>query len=567
MQIHLRVRFWTADSLAHGGCQIIARGNTEQRGPASVSPANGRRFTFGLTMIVRDEAEQLPACLAAAQGLFDEIVVVDAGSRNDTRRVAESFGTKVHDFAWVNDFSAARNDALAKTVSDFAFWLNADDRLDADERDKLGKRFVGIESTNVAYVMRCLCPVAGGGDSRVVSRVRLFPNRPGVRWSYRVHELIRPALQRAGVSCEWSNVTIKHVGYNDPKAWTRKSSRDLPMLLADLEEHPGSTYVLSNLAWDALRREDSGAALAFAREAIGLSPPGAINLSVLDTLVVRAHQQLGDLEAALLACERGRALEPDDAELLYREGEIRRQLGRLDTAEACWRRILELKPPDRFVSVPLGIYGHETRRNLAGLLEQKSESLEAFKEWTAVLDERPGDAAAVSRPARTARKMVGRVLGAGASIIVLAAVTVTTALTVGHVVSNRRSSAERRGRSGTPLTPAQSPVQLGVSKDGEAKHAVLVLRNAGGAAHVFSRIDTGCPCVSVSGLPARIPAGGATSLTVSFDPKADPEFRGNLSVPLSGVDPRGVTLFRTRADVAVVDGQVAREGLPDTGAR
>ena len=39
-------------------------------------------------MIVRDEQENLPRCLSSVAGLFDEIVVVDTGSKDRTREIA-----------------------------------------------------------------------------------------------------------------------------------------------------------------------------------------------------------------------------------------------------------------------------------------------------------------------------------------------------------------------------------------------------------------------------------------------------------------------------------------------
>ena len=71
-----------------------------------------RKATTSLTMIVRDEERNLPACLASIRGLFNEIVVVDTGSTDRTREIAREFGARVFDFVWVNDFAEARNAAL-----------------------------------------------------------------------------------------------------------------------------------------------------------------------------------------------------------------------------------------------------------------------------------------------------------------------------------------------------------------------------------------------------------------------------------------------------------------------
>ena len=51
----------------------------------------------------------LARCLESVSGLVDEIVVVDTGSTDRTREIAERFTGRVYDFIWINDFAAARN--------------------------------------------------------------------------------------------------------------------------------------------------------------------------------------------------------------------------------------------------------------------------------------------------------------------------------------------------------------------------------------------------------------------------------------------------------------------------
>jgi glycosyltransferase involved in cell wall biosynthesis len=72
-------------------------------------------------MIVRNEENNLSQCLASVAGLFDEIVIVDTGSTDRTIEIARSFGARVFDFVWVDDFGAARNAALARATGDYAF--------------------------------------------------------------------------------------------------------------------------------------------------------------------------------------------------------------------------------------------------------------------------------------------------------------------------------------------------------------------------------------------------------------------------------------------------------------
>ena len=53
-----------------------------------------------LTVIVRDEEHNLPDCLGSVAGLFDQVVVLDTGSRDRTREVAAAHGAAVFDVPW-----------------------------------------------------------------------------------------------------------------------------------------------------------------------------------------------------------------------------------------------------------------------------------------------------------------------------------------------------------------------------------------------------------------------------------------------------------------------------------
>ena len=85
----------------------------------------------------------------------------------------------------------------------------------------------------------------------------------------------------------------------------------------------------------------------------------------LYALIARAHQMMGDSQAALRTCAEGLSLDAEDAELWFRKAVVHRHRGESSEAESCWRRILTLTRPNEFCSIDQGIYGHLTRRNLA----------------------------------------------------------------------------------------------------------------------------------------------------------------------------------------------------------
>jgi glycosyltransferase involved in cell wall biosynthesis len=88
-------------------------------------------------MIVKNEQETLNRCLNSCYSLFDEIVIVDTGSQDNTKEIAKKFTDKVLDFKWCNDFSKARNFAILNTSCEYFMWLDADDVITEANLKKL----------------------------------------------------------------------------------------------------------------------------------------------------------------------------------------------------------------------------------------------------------------------------------------------------------------------------------------------------------------------------------------------------------------------------------------------
>jgi glycosyltransferase involved in cell wall biosynthesis len=80
--------------------------------------------------------------------IVDEIIIVDTGSTDKTVELAKSRGAKVFHFPWIDDFAAARNEALRHATGDWIFWMDADDRLDEENRDKLRVPFAALNKLN-----------------------------------------------------------------------------------------------------------------------------------------------------------------------------------------------------------------------------------------------------------------------------------------------------------------------------------------------------------------------------------------------------------------------------------
>ena len=92
---------------------------------------------FSLCMIVKNESAVLRNCLDSLKEIMDEIIIVDTGSTDDTKKIAETYTPYVYDYEWHDDFAAARNFAFSKATGDYIYSADADEVLDSTNQDKL----------------------------------------------------------------------------------------------------------------------------------------------------------------------------------------------------------------------------------------------------------------------------------------------------------------------------------------------------------------------------------------------------------------------------------------------
>jgi glycosyltransferase involved in cell wall biosynthesis len=159
---------------------------------APVSPASPLT-RISAVVITRNEEEMLPAALQSV-AFCDETVVVDSGSTDRTRAVAEAHGARVI----VNEpwpgFAAQRNFAMDAARHDWVLALDADERVAPVLRDEIlavrGRGFdcAGYRIPRVAFY---LGRWVRGTDWYPDPQIRLF-DRTKARWEgAHVHESVR----------------------------------------------------------------------------------------------------------------------------------------------------------------------------------------------------------------------------------------------------------------------------------------------------------------------------------------------------------------------------------------
>jgi tetratricopeptide (TPR) repeat protein len=211
-----------------------------------------KRKTVSLCMIARDEEAFIGKAIKSALALVDEIVVVDTGSRDNTRIIAEGYGARVIDYAWHDDFAAARNTALEAASSDWILILDCDEQLQSVRPVEFQRLLVdpGI----AGYRVRSLGGSLGERPSPF-PEIRLFRSHPEVRYRYPVHEQIAPSLtlqaSREGLVIADSPLVIVHDGGGADQR-SRKRDRNLRLLRQAVLDYPEEPYFEYRLGSETL---------------------------------------------------------------------------------------------------------------------------------------------------------------------------------------------------------------------------------------------------------------------------------------------------------------------------
>ena len=199
-----------------------------------MSDANAGQMTCSVCLIVKNEAEHLRRCLESVQGLSDEIIVVDTGSTDRTVELAQKLGARVICAKWTKDFSSVRNLSLAAARGKWIFVLDADEYLEPQARDEIG-RLLSDELGARGFALLQKNIGEAGRTGMMVRIVRLFPNLPEVRYEWPIHEQVNTSLMRAGIPIVETSIQIVHTGYADPARNLDKQRRNLAILNAQID--------------------------------------------------------------------------------------------------------------------------------------------------------------------------------------------------------------------------------------------------------------------------------------------------------------------------------------------
>ena len=264
---------------------------------------------LSVCMIVRNEEANLASALESVEGLADEIIVVDTGSTDGTRELARSLGASVYEHEWKDDFSEAKNIALEKATGEYVLFLDADEYVSPESRDRVGQ---ALSSGADAYFVRIESAVrSGAGRTFVNLHQRLFRNNIGIRYEGAVHEQVDSSLKRIGARVETSEIVLKHTGYGlGPEDLRPKLERNLDILNRVLLEDPDDAVSLFHLGETLSLLGTYDAAVDAYQRSLDVNRLPAEMRPVAMQNLASSMIKLGEHEEALRLLHKVRELDP-----------------------------------------------------------------------------------------------------------------------------------------------------------------------------------------------------------------------------------------------------------------
>lgn len=189
---------------------------------------------LSICIIAMNEEKNIGRCLKCLTSYDFEIIVADTGSTDHTKEIAKQYTSRVYDFAWCDDFAAAKNFAISKATNPYIMFLDSDEFLESINVEKLAEmikthpRDVGRIQIRNVYTRKGQRRENREWISRIFARDCFV-------YKGRIHEQIT-AIDKREYETYQAPVVIEHTGYDlSEEERKKKAERNITLLLKELE--------------------------------------------------------------------------------------------------------------------------------------------------------------------------------------------------------------------------------------------------------------------------------------------------------------------------------------------
>lgn len=201
---------------------------------------------LSVCIITKNENEKLKRCLKSLAFLEADIVVVDTGFNDETKKLVTDLKGRYFTFEWCDDFSAARNYSLEQARYDDIMVIDSDEWLDKKE-ENFNKAALESFIRRDLYTVACCYQVSirpnidYGKNYAIVGRIF---SKKYFHYEGKAHEQPVSMIENVDTRTIMINLKMYHDGYNGAEVLKGKAKRNLDLLLKNLKTEPDKLYLL-----------------------------------------------------------------------------------------------------------------------------------------------------------------------------------------------------------------------------------------------------------------------------------------------------------------------------------
>lgn len=197
----------------------------------------GEPMKPAIVILTHESQDLIENCLRSVSGWAREIVVVDDGSRDQTLTICKKFGCQIFHHDWVG-FSKQRTYAAQKAKSDWIFYLDPDERLTRELKQKIEN--ISQETAFAGFKVKrenvILGKVLKKGGWYPDEQTRLVKKQALIGWEGKIHEY--PKLRGETGRLEGAIIHLTHRGIN----WSLEKSMAYTDAVAQLLYESGHPH-------------------------------------------------------------------------------------------------------------------------------------------------------------------------------------------------------------------------------------------------------------------------------------------------------------------------------------
>ncbi|MBC2248106.1 glycosyltransferase [Listeria seeligeri] len=299
------------------------------------------RPLISICMIVKNEAHILRQSLASFRKFTEEIIIVDTGSTDETKKIAKEFTDFVYDFEWTGNFSDARNFAATKATGKWIMAIDADECLEEESYLKLKKQ---LKLQNESIYMAQIISFTGekGRVTTTNHMPRIYKNDGTICFRGVIHEQLE-AVDKHSIEAGIADVKIYHYGYMSEIVEKQgKSNRNLRLLEKEVKNNKDSGFVHFNIGQEMNRLGKKEEALKEFSEAFRLRDDNQYIWAKLSAYhIADLLEQEKRYEESLAIIEEARIIWPNVPEFPLKKANILYLSHQLEDAKEIYQSLLE----------------------------------------------------------------------------------------------------------------------------------------------------------------------------------------------------------------------------------